>query len=145
RLVDYRNRPATGSGIGARCYQYGTQSGVERHQPGTGGGSTRRAIAARRGNRDSARAGRGRARQIAGCGVGDAPPHRAGYSNVLPSECAARALRQGAAGLPRGTPMTDQPMVRLLAAALITFVGLFLAEPVLLAIGRIFDLYAIVQ
>jgi regulator of protease activity HflC (stomatin/prohibitin superfamily) len=41
--------------------------------------------------------------------------------------------------------MTDQPIVGLLAAALITFVGLFLAEPILLAICRIFGLYVVVQ
>jgi regulator of protease activity HflC (stomatin/prohibitin superfamily) len=36
-------------------------------------------------------------------------------------------------------------MVGLLAAALITFVGMFILEPVLLAICRIFGLYAVVQ
>jgi len=41
--------------------------------------------------------------------------------------------------------MTDLPVVGLLAAALIAFVGAFVAEPVLLAIGRIFGLYAVVQ
>ena len=41
--------------------------------------------------------------------------------------------------------MTDQPLASLLAAALFAFVGAFLAEPVLLALGRIFGLYAVVQ
>ena len=41
--------------------------------------------------------------------------------------------------------MMDQPAVGLLAAALVTFVGLFLGEPVVLALGRIFGLYAVVQ
>src|SRR6202142_1166904 len=41
--------------------------------------------------------------------------------------------------------MTDLPGVGLLAAALIVFVGAFLAEPILLALGRIFGLYAVVQ
>src|ERR1700690_1337439 len=41
--------------------------------------------------------------------------------------------------------MTDLPGVGLLAAALIVFVGAFLAEPILLALGRIFGIYAIVQ
>ena len=40
--------------------------------------------------------------------------------------------------------MTDQPMVGLLAAALFTFVGMFLLEPLLLAVCRIFGLYAVV-
>src|ERR1022692_911492 len=41
--------------------------------------------------------------------------------------------------------MTDLPVVGLLAAALVVFVGAFLAEPILLALGRIFGLYAVVQ
>jgi regulator of protease activity HflC (stomatin/prohibitin superfamily) len=41
--------------------------------------------------------------------------------------------------------MTDQPIVSLLSAALFTFVGAFIAEPVLLALARIFGIYAIVQ
>ena len=41
--------------------------------------------------------------------------------------------------------MTDQPLVGLLAAALVTFVGAFLAEPILLALARIFGLYAVVK
>ena len=41
--------------------------------------------------------------------------------------------------------MSDQPIVELLAAALFAFVGAFVAEPVLLAICRIFGLYAVVQ
>ena len=41
--------------------------------------------------------------------------------------------------------MTDQSVTALLAAALLTFVGAFVAEPILLALGRIFGLYAVVQ
>jgi regulator of protease activity HflC (stomatin/prohibitin superfamily) len=41
--------------------------------------------------------------------------------------------------------MTDQPVVSILTAALIAFVGAFIAEPVLLAIARFFGLYAVVQ
>ena len=41
--------------------------------------------------------------------------------------------------------MTDLPGAGLLAAALLVFVGAFLVEPVLLALGRIFGLYAVVQ
>lgn len=39
----------------------------------------------------------------------------------------------------------DSSMVELVTAALVAFVGLFLAEPVVLAICRVFGLYAIVQ
>jgi regulator of protease activity HflC (stomatin/prohibitin superfamily) len=39
----------------------------------------------------------------------------------------------------------ESPMVVILSTALIVFVGLFIAEPLLLAICRIFGLYAIVQ
>src|SRR6478672_8065405 len=145
-LADHRNRSAAGSGIGPGGDQHGAQPGVERHQPRAGGGrSTGGAIAARRGNRDAARAGRSRAGQIAGRGTGRPAPHRAGHSGLLSAQRAPGALRQGAAGLPGGGEMTDQPMVGLLAAALITFVGLFLAEPILLALGRIFGMYAVVQ
>ena len=41
--------------------------------------------------------------------------------------------------------MSDQPFVGLLTAALFTFVGAFIAEPVLLGLCRIFGLYAVVQ
>jgi len=41
--------------------------------------------------------------------------------------------------------MSDQPLVEMLIAALIVFVGAFVAEPVLLMLCRIFGLYAIVQ
>jgi regulator of protease activity HflC (stomatin/prohibitin superfamily) len=41
--------------------------------------------------------------------------------------------------------MSDQPIVSILTAALIAFIGAFVAEPVLLAIARIFGLYAVVQ
>uniref|UniRef100_Q01QS9 Band 7 protein n=1 Tax=Solibacter usitatus (strain Ellin6076) TaxID=234267 RepID=Q01QS9_SOLUE len=41
--------------------------------------------------------------------------------------------------------MTDQPIVSILSAALFAFIGAFLAEPVLLALARIFGIYAIVQ
>lgn len=42
--------------------------------------------------------------------------------------------------------MSDQSFLAgLLIAALFTFVGAFLAEPVLLALGRIFGIYAVVQ
>jgi regulator of protease activity HflC (stomatin/prohibitin superfamily) len=41
--------------------------------------------------------------------------------------------------------MSDQPIVSILAAALVAFVGAFLAEPILLGLARIFGLYATVQ
>ncbi len=41
--------------------------------------------------------------------------------------------------------MTDQPIVSILSAALFAFIGAFVAEPVLLALARIFGIYAIVQ
>jgi regulator of protease activity HflC (stomatin/prohibitin superfamily) len=41
--------------------------------------------------------------------------------------------------------MTDQPISNFLMAALIAFVGAFVAEPVLLGLGRIFGIYAVVQ
>ena len=41
--------------------------------------------------------------------------------------------------------MSDNPIIGLLSAALFTFVGAFLAEPILLAFARIFGIYAIVQ
>ena len=41
--------------------------------------------------------------------------------------------------------MSDLPVASLLAAALVTFVGAFLAEPILLAFARIFGLYAVVK
>ncbi len=41
--------------------------------------------------------------------------------------------------------MTDQPIVSILSAALAAFIGAFVAEPVLLALARIFGIYAIVQ
>ena len=41
--------------------------------------------------------------------------------------------------------MTDFPFASLLAAALFAFVGAFLAEPILLAVCRLFGLYAVVQ
>src|SRR5580658_7924513 len=39
----------------------------------------------------------------------------------------------------------DQPIVTILAAALIAFIGMFVAEPVLLGLCRIFGIYAVVQ
>src|SRR5271169_3326181 len=39
----------------------------------------------------------------------------------------------------------DSPIVEILTAALVVFVGLFVAEPLLLAVCRIFGLYAIVK
>jgi regulator of protease activity HflC (stomatin/prohibitin superfamily) len=41
--------------------------------------------------------------------------------------------------------VTDQPIVSILSAALFAFIGAFVAEPVLLALARIFGIYAIVQ
>ncbi len=41
--------------------------------------------------------------------------------------------------------MTDQPIVSILTAALVAFIGAFVAEPVLLALARIFGIYAVVQ
>src|SRR5712671_2394721 len=41
--------------------------------------------------------------------------------------------------------MMDQPIVAILTAALIAFIGGFLAEPLLLALCRIFGIYAVVQ
>jgi len=41
--------------------------------------------------------------------------------------------------------VTDQPIVSILGAALFAFIGAFVAEPVLLALARIFGIYAIVQ
>ena len=41
--------------------------------------------------------------------------------------------------------MSDQPIVSILMAALFAFVGAFVAEPVLLALARIFGIYAVVQ
>src|SRR6266550_8402314 len=41
--------------------------------------------------------------------------------------------------------MTDQPTVNLLLAALATFIAAFVAEPLLLALCRIFGVYAVVQ
>jgi regulator of protease activity HflC (stomatin/prohibitin superfamily) len=41
--------------------------------------------------------------------------------------------------------MTDQPTINILTAALIVFVGAFVAEAVLLGLGRIFGIYAVVQ
>jgi regulator of protease activity HflC (stomatin/prohibitin superfamily) len=41
--------------------------------------------------------------------------------------------------------MTDQPVVNILMAALIAFIGAFVAEAVILGLSRIFGLYAIVQ
>ena len=41
--------------------------------------------------------------------------------------------------------MTDQPVVAMLAAALITFIGAFIAEPLLRGLGRMFGIYAIVE
>jgi regulator of protease activity HflC (stomatin/prohibitin superfamily) len=39
----------------------------------------------------------------------------------------------------------DQPVVAMLAAALITFIGAFIAEPLLRGLGRMFGIYAIVE
>jgi regulator of protease activity HflC (stomatin/prohibitin superfamily) len=39
----------------------------------------------------------------------------------------------------------DQPIVAILAAALFVFIGMFVAEPVLLGLCRIFGIYAVVQ
>src|ERR1700689_586770 len=39
----------------------------------------------------------------------------------------------------------DQPIVAILAAALFVFIGIFVAEPVLLGLCRIFGIYAVVQ
>ena len=53
-LADHRHRPAAGSGVGAGGDQHGAQPGVERHQPGAGGGGPEdRAIEARGGDRDA--------------------------------------------------------------------------------------------
>jgi regulator of protease activity HflC (stomatin/prohibitin superfamily) len=41
--------------------------------------------------------------------------------------------------------MTDQPAMNVLIVALIVFVGAFVAEPVLLGLGRIFGVYAVVE
>ena len=41
--------------------------------------------------------------------------------------------------------MTDQPVVSILLVALIVFAGAFIAEPVFLALSRIFGIYAVVQ
>jgi regulator of protease activity HflC (stomatin/prohibitin superfamily) len=41
--------------------------------------------------------------------------------------------------------MMDQGIVTILIAALVTFIGAFIAEPVLLALGHFFGLYAIVR
>jgi regulator of protease activity HflC (stomatin/prohibitin superfamily) len=41
--------------------------------------------------------------------------------------------------------VTDQPIVSILSAAIFAFIGAFVAEPVLLALARIFGIYAIVQ
>ena len=47
--------------------------------------------------------------------------------------------------LEAGEMSTDLPIVGLLSAALVAFVGAFIAEPILLGLCRIFGLYAIVQ
>jgi regulator of protease activity HflC (stomatin/prohibitin superfamily) len=39
----------------------------------------------------------------------------------------------------------DQPIVAILTAALVVFIGMFVAEPVLLGLCRIFGIYAVVQ
>jgi regulator of protease activity HflC (stomatin/prohibitin superfamily) len=39
----------------------------------------------------------------------------------------------------------DQPVVAMLAAALMTFIGAFIAEPLLRGLGRMFGIYAIVE
>jgi regulator of protease activity HflC (stomatin/prohibitin superfamily) len=41
--------------------------------------------------------------------------------------------------------MTDQPVIAMLAAALMTFIGAFIAEPLLRGLGRMFGIYAIVE
>ena len=41
--------------------------------------------------------------------------------------------------------MSEQPVVSMLTAALVAFIGAFIAEPLLLAIARIFGIYATVQ
>jgi regulator of protease activity HflC (stomatin/prohibitin superfamily) len=41
--------------------------------------------------------------------------------------------------------MMDQPIVAILTAALVVFIGMFVAEPVLLGLCRIFGVYAVVQ
>ena len=41
--------------------------------------------------------------------------------------------------------MTDQPVIAILTAALITFVGMFIAEPLLRGLGRMFGIYAVVD
>ena len=41
--------------------------------------------------------------------------------------------------------MTDQPVVAMLAAALMAFLGAFIAEPLLRALGRMFGIYAVVE
>ena len=41
--------------------------------------------------------------------------------------------------------MTDQPIVGVLAAALIAFIGAFVAEPLIRGLGRMFGIYAIVD
>jgi regulator of protease activity HflC (stomatin/prohibitin superfamily) len=41
--------------------------------------------------------------------------------------------------------MMDQPVVALLAAALMTFIGAFIAEPLLRGLGRMFGIWAIVE
>jgi regulator of protease activity HflC (stomatin/prohibitin superfamily) len=41
--------------------------------------------------------------------------------------------------------MMDQPIVAILTGALVAFIGMFVAEPVLLGLCRIFGIYAVVQ
>jgi regulator of protease activity HflC (stomatin/prohibitin superfamily) len=41
--------------------------------------------------------------------------------------------------------MTDQPVIAMLAAALMTFIGAFIAEPLLRGLGRMFGIWAIVE
>ena len=54
RLADHRHRPAARGGIGAGGHQHGAQPGIERYQPGAGGGGPAGgAIAARGGDRDA--------------------------------------------------------------------------------------------
>src|SRR5579862_2240235 len=41
--------------------------------------------------------------------------------------------------------MTDQPLIAILTAALITFVGMFIVEPFLRGLGKMFGIYAVVD
>ena len=145
-LADHRHRPAARGGIGAGGHQHRAQPGFQRYQPGAGG---RRpaggAIPARGGDRNAAARRprwspsspwRRNCRRCTG-------PGRTCWGPTC-ATCGWRSSTRRSRSIWRRANDAIR-RCRALTAALVVFVGAFIAEPVLLGLARIFGLYAIVQ